>query len=288
MTESVVVPDDVAREFAHAAAEHLATAAEVRTLHIKGLALDPSLRRDPISNDVDILVDPAGTSALCDRLAEAGWVIETDFVSGSPFEHAATWHHPVWGYLDVHRWWPGIEIDPAQAFDLMWAARRPRQFAGAAAAVPALIDQRVILLLNAARAGSHARPQDLDSSWRELTHTQQQQIRARIGQFRAEPAFAVTQGTLEQFRARRSYRLWRAVSQPTSRTAEWYARMYAADGLAGRLRLIGRAVVVNRQHLEVLAGRPLRRRELLAAQWRRVRETGRELSKAARRTERHR
>ncbi|KYH43061.1 hypothetical protein [Branchiibius sp. NY16-3462-2] len=283
MTDStVLVPDDVARELTHAVAQHCATRASARILHLKGLALDEPLRRDTISNDVDVLIDPTQTAALAKQLRRCGWVIETDFASGSPFEHAATWHHPVWGYLDVHRWWPGIEIDPTRAFELLWASRQQRPFAGLVGAVPALLDQRIILLLNAARAGDHARAEDLDSSWQDLTHTQQQEIRGRVAQFRAEPAFAVTQGDLEQFRDRPSYRLWRAMSEPTSRTAEWYARVYAARGLRARARLIGQALVVNRQHLEVLAGRPLGRRELAAAQWRRVRETGRELLTATR------
>ena len=281
MSESTLpVPDDVAREFTHAAAEQLAARASARVLHLKGMALDPPLRRDTVSNDVDVLVEPARTAAISSQLARCGWVLETDFAAGSPFEHAATWRHPVWGYLDVHRWWPGIEIDAARAFDLLWAARHDRQFAGVGCAVPAVVDQRIILLLNAARAGAHARPQDLERSWRGLTRTEQQEVRARIGQFRAEPAFAVIQGGLERYRRRRSYRLWRAVGEPTSRTAEWYARVYAADGLTARARLIARAVLVNRQHLEVLAGRPLNRRELATAQWRRMLAGGREITKA--------
>ena len=98
--------------------------------------------------DVDVIVRPSGVDALMATLAEHGWRVETTFDAGSAFDHAANLFHESWGLLDVHRHYPGMDRDPAHAFDRLWGrpwvrpagarpvrrARADRPVAGAAAA----------------------------------------------------------------------------------------------------------------------------------------------------------
>ena len=65
-----------------------------------------------------------GHVAALDRALRArGWRVYSTFVYGSPFGHAQTYLHDAWGYLDLHRWFPGIRAAPEAAFERMWADR---------------------------------------------------------------------------------------------------------------------------------------------------------------------
>ena len=93
-------------------------------LHIKGPAVHPGLRTsEHAGTDVDVIVRPSGVDALMAALAEHGWRIETTFDAGSAFDHAANLFHDSWGLLDVHRHYPGMDRDPAHAFDRLWSSR---------------------------------------------------------------------------------------------------------------------------------------------------------------------
>lgn len=281
---AIDVPQRVARRFGHASAQFLADQAAVRVLHLKGPAVDPGLRPDRISTDVDVLVDPAGLSAYLAALQAAGWHRETSFATGSPFGHAATYRHPVWGYLDVHRFWPGIELDPADAFEVLWADRQSRNFAALTGQVPSRLDQRVVLCLNLARswAGGVA-PDDLRLLWSELPPDTRRRVRQRVAQLHAEVGFSVLLGELEAHRGERTYRLWRAVAYPSGRIDEWQARWYAARGPVAKATILARALVVNRQHLAAVTGHHVGLQELTAAQWRRITAAAAEMRSRARR-----
>src|SRR6187200_1631590 len=109
---------------AHAAVQALAEQHGIDLLHVKGPALDASLSRpDRPSSDADVLVRPAQVEAFTAHLRAHGWRLVTDFASGSAFEHAANYHHGHWGYVDVHRVFPGITLEPDEAFELLWSER---------------------------------------------------------------------------------------------------------------------------------------------------------------------
>lgn len=102
MSSPVRVPDRTRLRLAHGCLDHLARAAGVRVLHLKGEALDPALSEGrAASTDCDVLVDPARVSACTSALAADGWEQVTTFEHGSVFGHAATFHHRVWGTVDV-------------------------------------------------------------------------------------------------------------------------------------------------------------------------------------------
>ena len=144
--------------FAHAVLQDLASEAGVEVLHIKGPAIDPSLAGGSArGTDADVLVRPSHLGRLVGAMQQHGWAVHLSAEAGSPFGHATTLVHPMWGYADVHRLFPGITIDPEDAFDRLWARRSTTSIAEIDCTVPSLDDQRTLLVLNAARA-SPTRP----------------------------------------------------------------------------------------------------------------------------------
>jgi hypothetical protein len=99
--------------------------------------MDPSVAPSGrSSSDVDVLVSPKELAAWLATLGEHGWRPMDHFETGSSFEHSQTFHHDVWGHLDVHRVVPGIALDPAQAFEQLWESRVHAPLAGSAIPVP--------------------------------------------------------------------------------------------------------------------------------------------------------
>lgn len=60
--------------------------------------------------------------------------------------------------VDVHDRFPGIEIDPARAFDILWARRRPAQMAHLPVWFPDLTSRAVLTVLNTARTSYADKP----------------------------------------------------------------------------------------------------------------------------------
>lgn len=260
------VPLPVVCEFAHAVLQDVADDVAADVLHIKGAALDPSLRHPqrPFS-DADVLVRPEHVAAVLEACARRGWRTETSFGSGSPFEHAATLRHPDWGYLDVHRWWPGLGVSPERAFSLLWEERGRRDLAGVACAVPDVVDQALVQCLHVARSGtpSPADHPDVRAVW-EAPHPQlPERLRARVQELDAVVAFAVVEGDLDRYAGRREYRLWRAIAQDEGRVAEWVGRVRAQRTAQGAWRVARRALLVNTEHLRAVRSGPVRRRDVV-------------------------
>ena len=121
-TTGAPVPLWVRLRFGRAALQVVADEIGADVLHIKGNAADPSLRpSEAYGTDVDILVRPAHVARLDRALRSRGWRVYSTFVYGSPFGHAQTYLHDAWGYLDLHRWFPGFRTAPDAAFDRMWS-----------------------------------------------------------------------------------------------------------------------------------------------------------------------
>ncbi|WP_425438593.1 nucleotidyltransferase family protein [Raineyella antarctica] len=243
---------------AHAAVQRVADLADIDVLHIKGFALDPSLIWDGrVGSDVDVLVRPSQVDRLLRALRTAGWVWVTGFAAGSPFGHAATLFHELWGYVDVHRMFPGVELAPAAAFEILWRDRGTRTIAGTDCAVPALDGQVVVLLLHAAReAGATKARRDVETVWVGASPERQNAVRALAERLQAQMALAAAVGELAMFRGQRGYELWRVVSTGGTRAEEWWARFLAAGSLAERMAVLWRAIIVNSEHLAVVLGHP--------------------------------
>ena len=270
MNESQVsVPLPVRLRLGHAAVQHLAEEIGVDLLHIKGAAVDPSLRPGGYpGSDVDVLVRPAHVAALDQAMRRHGWRLYSTFEYGSPFGHAQTYLHDAWGYIDIHRFFPGIRLNPAQAFDRFWSDRHEVEIAGIGCQVPSVPAQAVLLVLNAARSRTTAKP-DVRTAWRDADEDRRAAIDVLVAELDARVAFAAATGGLERYRHERDYRLWKIVSEGGSRSAEWRARVRAAPDLRSALRVAARAPKVNVDHLAHRLGRAPTRGEIVAEFFRR-------------------
>ena len=182
---------------AHAAVQTLATRHAVDLVHIKGVALDPRLAFPGRSSaDADVLCRPEHVERLLLAMRESGWSLLNTFTKSSAFEHSATLHHPTWGWLDLHRRYPGLGRDPATAFDTLWATRGVATIAGVPCAVPAPSDQAVLLLLHAARSPGELKARsDVAHVWGSATPESRDAILSSVDRLGADLAFAVILGS---------------------------------------------------------------------------------------------
>lgn len=278
----VRVPLHVRLQLSRAAVQVTADRAAVDLLHIKGGAVDRSLRPTITpGSDVDVLVRPAHIAALHRALISTGWRVYSTFEGGSPFGHAQTYQHETWGYLDLHRYFPGIGLESGAAFEHLWAAHGAREFAGVVCPVPALPAQAVILVLNAARA--RTRRGDLRLTWDEATPEFRRRVLIEVEALDASIAFDAAFGRLDAHRGAQSYQLWKVVTTGGDRVEEWSARIRAAPTLAARLRLFARAPLVNVETLSHRLGRPASpadiAREFVGRSLRGIREVGRRVTR---------
>lgn len=252
---TVDVPLAVRLHLGRAAVQTLADASGIDLLHIKGDAVDPAVR--PTANtgsDIDILVRPDQVDAMDHALRDHGWRLYTTFANGSPFGHAQTYLHPLWGYLDLHRRFPGIRLDPAHAFARLWEARTSLDFGGIPCPVPSVPAQAAILILNAARGRAGA-AHDLRWLWMDASTETRSAIESEIDALDARLAWDAAVGDIERHRGDREYRLWRAVSRGGTRAEEWWGRVLAQPTLRARAAMIARLPLVNLQHLAHRLGR---------------------------------
>lgn len=258
------VPLTVRVRLARPAVQVIADEVGADILHIKGDAVDPRLR--PVvtpGTDVDAMVRPAHIPRLDAALKAHGWRVYSTFSYGSPFEHAQTYLHDMWGYFDLHRSFPGIRLQAAAAFDLLWRDRERLELPGALGSAPSLEMQSTLLVLNAARNRDPS--EDPIRRWIEKPGVDRAAVDACVARLQAQVAFAAAAGELERYRGARDYALWRVVSQGGSRSAEWRARVRAARSPGDAARIILRAPRVNIEQLQHKLGRPPTRAEVVAA-----------------------
>ncbi|WP_306512355.1 glycosyltransferase [Janibacter hoylei] len=278
----VEVPLGVRVRFGHAAIQWLADAHGVDLLHIKGAALDPELTRpDRLTSDADVLVRPEHVDRLLDACARAGYRSEGRFETSSPFEHSRTLWHGQWGYLDVHRHYPGIGLEPADAFERMWAERSAQSIAGVACPVPSVPAQAAILVMHAARSPAGGPTSaDVDHVWHRASPDQRSLVRAWVTDMAAEVAFTAGTGDLGSLPPSPERDLWQAVAAE-GRVREWRARIAVAPDLRSRGVLLLRALLVNTDHLAHELGRRPSRVEIAVAFIGRARRAVVELTRPA-------
>lgn len=266
---NAAVPTRVRVAFAHAALAWLADQGGFDVLHIKGAAAHPSFDRRSGGTDADVLVRPSQVAGYLAALRRNGWRELTTFATDSDFGSAATFRHELWGYADVHRFFPGFGGPFEAAFDRLWRDREVREIAGYPCPVPDVVAPSVILVLNAARTGgSGARAADLTAVWDRAPAQRRHAMSSLVADLGAQVAFAAGTGDLERFRGSRQYRLWRIESQGgASRAAKWAARIWAAPSIREACRLGLRLPLVNVDHLAMILGRRPTRSEVLREFW---------------------
>ncbi|WP_277452469.1 glycosyltransferase [Janibacter sp. DB-40] len=274
------IPVEVRVRLGHAAAQVLARRHGLDLLHIKGDALDERLvhagRR---ASDADVLVRPAHLDRFLAACAEVGYRTVSRFATGSPFEHSTTLWHDAWGYLDVHRHYPGIGLPPATAFDRLWSTRTSRTVAGVDVPTPSLPAQVGMLVLHAGRTtpGGQASA-DVQHAWHGADAARREAVRHWVREFLAEVAFAAGTGELGSLPPSAEKELWLAVTRE-GRLQEWRARIAAAPNLRSRVLLMARAPLVNIDHLAQELGHRPSRREMAVAFLDRARRAVREIAR---------
>ncbi|MCI1748716.1 MAG: nucleotidyltransferase family protein [Acidipropionibacterium sp.] len=256
----------------HGILQRTADDAGVDILLIKGPALDPDLlqltedgqhtipRR---STDADVLVRPSHLERFQRALDTNDWRMTADFIAGSAFGHAANYWHEVLGYCDVHRRFPGIEINSERAFDILWADHQEVQLAHVTCNTPALTAQRLIILMHTARSGWPDHP-DRVRAWDDASEADRDAVRALATRLDAKVALAAATGHLEDYRSDRNYDLWRQFSTgDTSRWHEWRARIRAADNPVEAFKVAIRSLRLNQAHLRMDLGHDLTRADVL-------------------------
>lgn len=245
------LPQDMRIRLGHALVEYTARTHKVRLLHIKGYAVDPGLypagRR---SSDIDVLVRPADVDTLLDLLMAGGWRPVTGFKSGSLFRHAATLWHDSWGYIDVHRAFPGVGVPPAVFFDELWASRKVRVIADVDCTVPSPRHQALIIVLHAGRDPQRG-ASDVSHLRSTLPNEGWQCVEAETSRFGAGLAFAAATGRLADHQGHPEHDLWAAVSTGSSRVELLRARARAANCFPRRLGIVMSGLLPNRDHLRM-------------------------------------
>ena len=283
-SHTVAVPLRVRVAVAHAAVQHVADRSGIDLLHIKGPALDPELAFEGREGtDADVLVRRSEAPDLVSALESAGWQMRSRFENSSAFEHSATLWHDLWGYVDVHRHFPGIGLDADVAFDRLWADRKVREIAGRPCSVPDVVGQSLVLLLHAAR--SHGTPrslQDISVAWDGAPPDRREALRRLVSELDAGLAFAAATGGLDAYRGTKGYDLWALSRSGGTRVAEWRARVKAAPTRREAARVVGRSVLVNRDHLAMVRGHAPTTREVVVEFFARPARGVRELWRARR------
>ncbi len=259
------VPLEVRIAFAHASVQWLADQCGADVLHVKGAALDPGLVPGRAYSDADVLVRPDHLRVLMHELRVHGWELINSFAYGSSFEHSATLRHKDFGLLDLHRVFPGAGPTPAAAFETLWSEHTSTMLGGVECSVPSRHAQVALLLLHAARGGRDPKAaHDVESVWTSADDEQRAHTLAWIEKLDAALAFSVISGTLDDHRGHPAYDLWRVAARGGTRLEEWRARLRAAEGVRSKLAVAGRSVLVNVEHLTLVRGRPVSRREVVA------------------------
>lgn len=262
------VPVGTRLRLAHGVLELIAQGADAPVLHVKGVALHEELaagRRR--STDCDVLVRPDRVEALCAALEAAEWRRLTHFAHGSVFMHAATFHHDVWGTVDVHRSFPGLDRDPAATFTRFWAERTSISLGGVECAVPSLEHQRLLLLVHAARDHQGRAPHDVEVAWTHLGTAEQAGLDSLSEELGARVPVALVTGRPELAQGGRQEHLWTALHEGQDARGIRLAMLRDVTSPHDVALLLREVARVNPDHLALRLGRPPTRRELRREWW---------------------
>ena len=265
MTDLPTVPVTLRVHLAHATVQAIADEAGADILHIKGPAVDPTLRPEGrASADADVLVRPSHLKRFFAGLHKHGWQYVKKLRAGGLVQHSANWYHGELGQMDVHVRFPGIQIAPPDAIEVFRHGRGVREIAGHRCVVPDVVGQRLILLLHAARDLGHYQT-DVESAWLVASAEERDNVRSLARVLDAEVALAAATGQLEEFRERPEYDLWRLYADGAT-TTTGFKRMAAEMKAApagyrlARVRVVGYSlgtlILVPQRLSHQLARRP--------------------------------
>lgn len=127
-------------ELVYALLAHVAEQSDIDIVFIKGPTLHAQgLRTRAHSGDVDCWVSPGDEARLAFAMIPWGWTPAFSPFTGTRVLHSLTLRAGGWGCaIDVHSWFPGMTIEPDQAFAMASRVAEFRSFAGQAVKTPPL------------------------------------------------------------------------------------------------------------------------------------------------------
>ncbi|GAB2974498.1 hypothetical protein [Nocardioides montaniterrae] len=224
------IPLGARLRLAHAVVQAVAERAGVDLLHVKGVAASPEWYPPHSGSDVDVVVRPSHIAALETGLTATGWRPIGAFEDSSAWAHAAAWWHDGWGCLDLHRAWPGLEVDAEAAYDALGRSSRIRSIAHRDCVVPGEAAEVLLLVLHEGRSGP-VRPstRHLRERWAAADPLLRAEVEALVRELGAEVGFAAGLGRLDEMRDHPDHALWVYYSSgDTNRWREWRARLVSA------------------------------------------------------------
>lgn len=254
MAELLPIPLVLRTRLAHATLQAVADECGADILHIKGAAVDASLRparqgaasdataeqraMTRISADADVLVRPSHLRRFLAALEQHNWRRLLAFDTGGGADHSAVYWHDELCEADVHRSFPGMRLTPELAFERLWVDRRTQDIGHRSCTVPSTDAQRLVLLLHAAR-NRHGKDGDVQSAWTDATSGERDRVSSLARELDAEVALATATGRLGEYADRPDYDLWRLwTTADKNRFAFWLARIKAAQTVPERIRVV--------------------------------------------------
>jgi len=288
VTDLPSIPLVVRTRLAHATLQAVADACGADILHIKGAAVDASLRParknasagasaeeraiPRVSADADVLVRPAHLENFIAALRRYGWRTLLNFDTGGGADHSAVFWHEELCEADVHRSFPGIRLRPDLAFERLWLDRGTQVIAHRPCTVPSVDAQRLVLLVHAAR-NRYGRECDVHYAWTDATVEEKERVCALARELHAEVALAAATGRLEEYADRPEYELWRLWNTSGARKYEfWRARIKAARDRGERIRVVANPLKLKVDVMKLQLGRNPTRREILRSYSGRLRD----------------
>lgn len=246
------LPLDARIRLAHGLITHIFATYGVRSMHFKGYAAAGIFPATRHSTDVDVIIDPKHQDLAIRSLTENSWTLVTDYHQGSIFRHAASLWHKHLGYVDVHRWVPGLHSAPQQTFDALWRYHTNTHIAHYPCPTPSRLDHILLILLHCAR-DPHRGIHDAHHVWESLDTESKKQLRHRVMTFEAETPWKLATG--EDLGADpHQLRIWAAIRNDANRTELLHARIQAERNPLKKTRLLLGAFVPNRSHLHIASG----------------------------------
>lgn len=132
-------------------------------IFLKGIGAQAhGLRPGHVSTDVDVLCRGEDLEAVARQLVARGWSPRPKPRTAAFYSaHAVTYFHPSWPCdIDVHIRFPGLLLEPDDAFEKLFEASQVIQVAGVPSLIPSLLDSIVILAAHSARTRNRRRDSD--------------------------------------------------------------------------------------------------------------------------------
>lgn len=150
----------VVHELVYALLANVAAENGIEILFIKGPTLHAQGLRDrEHSGDVDCWVRPGDDLRLARAMTDWGWTPLYSAFTGTGVPHSMTLRAGEWGCaIDVHSRFPGMDVDPEVAFELVRNRAELRSFAGMVVHTPDKAVHAVIAALHEVRPYLGAQP----------------------------------------------------------------------------------------------------------------------------------